>query len=182
MRIVLAIAMIASGSMLVAGDLTGKAEVVGEGGGVTFTQGGGSHGTFGGSVGYGFPCLIGKPELCKRTIIIGEFDFTPVGSGGGASEKFMDFFGGAKIAIIPSDKAEPYIIAGFGGSIDRVSQPPFPTFNQKAYGLHVGVGDRLFVGKNWGIVPEIRWEHYFHHGQDGNAFRYTGGIFYQWGK
>jgi len=95
---------------------------------------------------------------------------------------FYNFFGGVKIAIIPSDKAEPYIVAGFGGSDDRVSDPFFGTFNQKAYNLHVGVGDRLFLGKNWGVAPEVRWEHIFHHGQDGNAFRYTGALFYQWGK
>jgi hypothetical protein len=182
MRILLAIAMFASGSMLTAGDLTGKTEVTGQGGGVTFTQGGGTHGVFGGSVGYGFKCYIGKMELCKRTIVIGEFDLTPIGSGGGASEKFIDFFGGVKMAIIPSDKAELYAIAGFGGAIDRVSEPFFGTLNQKAYGLHVGVGDRLYVGKNWGVAPEVRWGHYFHHGPDGNSFRYTGGIFYQWGK
>jgi hypothetical protein len=177
----LALAMFASGSLLVAGDLTGKAEVVGQGGGITFTQGGGTHGTFGGSAGYGFPCLIGKPELCRRTIIFGEFDLTPI-SDNGATEKFLDIFGGVKIAILPSDKAEPYLIAGFGGSFDRLSVPGFFSGTEKAYGLHVGVGDRLFVGKNWGIVPEVRWGHYFHHGQDGNAFRYTGGIFYQWGN
>ena len=177
MRILTAIAMFAAGNMLVAGNLTGKAEVTGQGGGVTFSQNGGTHGIFGGSVGFGFPCYIRVPELCSRTIIFGEFDLTP-----SENSKFMDIFGGVKIALKPSDKAEPYLIAGFGGSVDRVSIPGFGSFTSKAYGLHFGVGDRLFVGSNWGITPEIRWAHYFHHGNDSNSIRYTGGIFYQWGK
>jgi len=182
MKILLAIAIFASGSMLLADDLTGKVEVTGQGGGITVFRGGGTHGLFGGSAGYGFKCLIGKPELCKRTIIFGEFDLAPISSAGGGSEQLMDFLGGVKMALKPSAKAEPYVIVGFGGSADRASDPFFGTQTSKAYVFQAGVGERFFVGKNWGIAPEVRWAHYFHHGPDGDSMRYTGGIFYQWGK
>ena len=44
-----------------------------------------------------------------------------------------------------------------------------------------GAGLRYYVSENWGIRPELRVDRYF--GDQGStAFRYTVGVFYQFGK
>jgi len=168
---------------LSAGDLKGTGEVDAFGGGVDLSQGGGNHGLFGFSGGYG---------IASMAQIFGEYSYAPTGSGGGYTSHLNDFQGGVKVSR-QSDKIEPYALLGLGVGHFTASSSSVViggyTFSGSSasstnFGLHLGGGARIYLGsKKWGIAPEIRWGRYFSSNSGSlNVFRYTGGIFYQWGK
>jgi hypothetical protein len=166
------------------GDLKGKGEVDAFGGGVDFSSGGGNHGLFGVSGAYG---------LMPWAQVYGEYSYAPLGSGGGVSLHLNDFQGGVKVSM-QSDTIEPYGLLGLGMGRFTTSVSGFSsgglTFSGSSlstnnFGLHIGGGARFYMGssKKWGVEPEIRWGRYFASNSGSlNVFRYTGGIFYQWGK
>jgi len=45
-----------------------------------------------------------------------------------------------------------------------------------------GLGVRLYVGKNWGIKPELKIQRTFGEGEDVTLLRFAAGVFYQFGK
>ncbi|MEO5923251.1 MAG: hypothetical protein ABIR70_05420 [Bryobacteraceae bacterium] len=146
-------------STLVAGDLSNKAEASFFAGGLKINNGG-NHGIYGANIGFG---------ISPKATIYGEISHAPL--NGGAD--LVDFNGGVKFTLLSKDKWEPYVLVGVGGN--RVA-------GNSDFGFHFGGGSRYFVGKNWGVQPEIRWTRYFHNGSDTNAIRYTGGLFFQWGR
>ena len=145
--------------VLWAGDLSQQVEVSAFVGGLKINNGG-NHGIYGGNIGFG---------INKKATVYGEVSHSPL--NGGAD--LVDFNGGVRYSLLNRDKFEPYVLVGIGAN--RVA-------GNSDFGLHVGGGTRIYVGKNWGIQPELRWTRYFHDFSDTNAVRYTGGIFYQWGR
>ena len=141
-----------------AGDLTKKAEASFFAGGLKINNGG-NHGIYGANIGYG---------INRKATVFGEFSHSPLGSS-----DLVDFNGGVKYSLLSRDKWEPYVLVAAG--VNRVA-------GNSDFGLHIGGGTRYYVGKNWGVQPELRWTRYFHDFSDTNAIRYTGGIFFQWGK
>jgi len=158
-KLILSILFAICAPALVAGELNGKAEVSLFGGGLHFNNGG-NHGIYGANIGYG---------VSKRTTLYGEVSHAPLNGG----VDLVDFNGGFKYSLVNSAKFEPYVLVGVGAN--RAG-------GNSDFGLHVGGGSRIFVKSNWGVQPEIRWTRYFNDFSDSNAVRYTGGIFFQWGR
>jgi len=156
-------------SIASAGDLKGVGEFSGFGGGISITDGGGNHALGGGSVGFG---------VASRALVYGEYSYSEVGQL--ATVRLNDFQGGLKFSLLKSNTIEPYALLGLGGA--RFSLANAPRINDWDLGLHAGIGGRFYVNRHWGISPEIRWGRYFDDAGDTNFVRYTGGIFFQWGK
>ena len=112
------------------------------------------------------------------------------------SGRLTDYGGGVQIRI-PTGKhwIEPYGLLAFGygqmkrdvnaasGAISAISDSGHNVYNA------VGVGARLFLGANWGIKPEFRYQKYYGinlanddpvHDR-GRAIAVTTGVFYQFG-
>lgn len=141
-----------------AGDLSNKGEASIFAGGVKVKDGD-NHGIWGVNVGYGF---------APRATFYGEFSHTPT-----SGSDLTDYHGGVKFSLAQSDRVEPYALVGAG--VGRVS-------SNTDFGMHFGGGARIYVNSNWGIQPEIRYTHYFNDFSDLKIVRYTGGIFFQWGR
>ncbi len=171
----------------------GVVEGTGAVGGISLSNGGGSHvhlsGTFGTAV-------------RDRLFVFGELGYAPLTGRStttvvdgtsvriSASAKLVDFGGGAQFILMPGSKFEPYVIGAVGGgrmSTSGSAHVPGTNLDVSASSsdtkarLGGGAGLRYYVSENWGIRPELRVDRYF--GDQGStAFRYTVGVFYQFGK
>jgi hypothetical protein len=154
-----------------AGDLTGKTEVDGLVGLNHLSQGFGSHVIFGGSAGYG---------VAPKAQIFGEFSYTLGSSFFGVRESLIDYLGGVKWNLKSSDKNDLYLLGALGAGTDRFSGGGFSN-SMSNFAIYAGIGDRIYVRKNWGIAPELRLMHYFGGDGDVNGIHVTGSFFYQWG-
>lgn len=169
----LVVCLVMGSLALSAGDLKKQGELNLFGGGVHLSQSFlnvGTKGIVGGSVGYG---------ITSRAQIFGEYSFVPIGSVAGVdlSMKTQLFTGGVKMNVFSKDRVDVYGLAGFGGARSSANSVPSETDSA----LHLGGGARIYVGKNWGITPELRYIRIFVDGADVNAVSYTGGIFFRFG-
>ncbi len=146
-----------------AGDLDQKAELGGFAGGLHLFNGG-DHGVFGGYLGYGF---TSKAQLYM------EASDAPIQS----HLSLVDFQAGIKYSLFNYQMFEPYALVS--GGVGHFSTS---LFGNTGFGLHAGFGTRVYIGQNWGVVPEVKWTRYFFSGRDTKTFRYTGGVFFQWGR
>lgn len=142
-----------------AGDLSNKLEAAIFAGGLKVNNGD-NHGIYGANIGVG---------VHKKATVYGEFSHAPLNAG----YDLVDFHGGVKYSLMERDKWEPYVLVGAGAARSA---------GNTDFGLHIGGGTRYYFRSNWGFQPEIRWTRYFHDFSDTNAVRYTGGIFFQWGR
>jgi hypothetical protein len=126
---------------------------------------GGDHSTFGGNVGFG---------ITTRASLFGEVSHSSFGGG-----DLVDFNGGLKYTLLSRDRFEPYALVAIGADHHTSS---FDPGSQSDFGLHAGGGVRVYVGKHWGVQPEVRWTRYFHDSADTNIVRYSGGLFIHWGR
>lgn len=178
MRIWLGILLVAS-SALFAGDLRGKKELSGFGGG-EWIQDIGTMPYVGGSFGAG---------LSSRALLFGEYAYVRVGDGGislppgvSVSSHLHDFQGGLKFNLVTSARVEPYAIVGAGAgrfSVEANSAGFSASTSNTSFGLHLGLGARVYVSSKWGIQPEFKYGHYFGD-VDQDVVRFGAGIFYQW--
>ena len=150
-----------------AGDLSGKGEVNVFGGGMWFSDGIGNKPYYGAAVGGG---------VTSKTLLFGEFTHSPLETGGPVGVHLIDFQGGVKQNLITSDRVEPYITlaAGYG----RFFLTGVEGITSNHFGLHGGLGARIYASPRWGIQPEVKYSKYFNDG--GHTVRYGGGIFFQW--
>lgn len=144
-------------------DLQDKAEIGGFGGGLHLFDGG-DHGVYGGFLGYGFT---------RQAQLYIEASHSPIRRG----LNLVDFQAGIKYSLLNYDMFEPYAMVALGAGHFSTS-----LFGDTGFGLHAGFGTRVYIGPNWGVVPEVKWTRYFFSGPDTNTFRYTGGVFFQWGR
>jgi hypothetical protein len=163
-KVFLTIVIASTTTTVWAGDLTGKIETAIFGADVHVQHGGGDHSTYGGNVGFG---------ISSKATIVGEFSHTSFGGG----DDLIDFNGGLKYTLLRRGNIEPYAIVAIGGGRRGVGSG-----RGSSFGLHAGGGARFYVGKHWGIQPEIRWTRYFHDFYDTNIIRFSGGLFFQWGR
>lgn len=180
--VLLASTCLFSGVVLAAGP-----EVVGFGGGATYTGGVGTHGLFGGGASFG---------ITDNVRLLGEFTYSPIASGStssngiavNATERLFGFGGGIEYSFLDSkSKARPYI-AGLVG-LDRLSAtgtgtaasilPVSVTIGSNSVYYGVGGGLRYFIGKSWGIKPEVRYQR---SSDTGNTIVYSVGLFYRFGE
>jgi outer membrane protein W len=168
-------------------------EVSGFGGAITMDGGVGTHATYGGGAAF----LLGD-----NVHIFGEFSTatlatTSVSSGSvtaTGSAKLANYGGGVDYSFGSADsKFRPYVLAGLGvghyyatGSGGGTSVSLGIT-NEISYSF--GGGVRVYLGKHWGLKPEVRYQRYGSANAaligatvpGANTVQYTGGIFYQFG-
>ena len=151
-----ALTLIAATGIATAEDFSkGQTEAVGYVGGMTDN--------FGGTVGAGLGYAVSS-----RAQVIGELGWISASGLHGFE------FGGNVHYLFPlrnSPKFTPYALVGIGivhvGSNSGVTRG----------GLNLGAGARWQTGKNWGIRPEIKFFLSNH-----TYARFSGGIYYQFGK
>lgn len=135
----------------------------------------GNKAQFGGAIGY---------KVGHATQIFGEVSSASLGCSfqsivaydqcGG---RVLNLTGGLNIGIpIHSEKTVPYItvLGGLGH---------FTGENDALFGA--GGGVRQFIGSNWGVRPEFRWQRYQSFGDQAggiNTYAFSVGLFYQFGK
>ena len=171
----------------------GAVEGAGFIGGIWLSGGGGNHAHLGGTFG---------AAARERLFVFGELGYAPLTGRStttvvdgvpvniSASAKLLDFGGGVQV-IFPTDwNFEPYVIGAVGaGRISTSGSAHVPGSNidvsmsvsdTKAR-VGGGVGVRYYLSEKWGIRPELRIDRYLGTGGS-TAFRYTVGVFYQFGK
>ncbi len=145
-----------------AGDLDHKMEAYAFGADMLVTNHG-DHATYGGNLGFG---------IDRRTTVFGEVSHAHFGGGG----NLIDFNGGVKYTLLSSSRFEPYVLGAMGGVRSDVFSSRYH------FGVHAGGGARMYVGKCWGIQPEVRWTRYSNYLPGANIVRFSGGLFLQWGR
>jgi hypothetical protein len=170
-------------------------EVSGLGGGITVDDGGGTHPLFGGAAAFG---------LGDNFHLFGEFSYIPLPSSSGSatlssgatvtgsqSAKLADFGGGLDYSFLSSQsKLRPYVVGAFGlaHTFDTLSLSANGTsasVSMGSNGFYAGAGGgvRLYVGKRWGLKPEVRYQRYQStQGGGSNTVMYTVGVFYRFGE
>ena len=159
-----------------------KGEVIAYGGGVSVSDGGGSHALVGAGVG---------GDVASRVHVFAEFSYIPMGSasfgesGSGytasanASVKMVNFGGGMEVNVGQKAARESVSATGtatVGGSSATSS------LGSSANAVYIGGGGgvRFYVADHWGLRPEFRFLHYTNGG--GNVATYTFGLFYRFGQ
>ncbi len=181
------------GSLNAQGMEEGVVEGSGFIGGISLSNGGGNHVHLGGSFG---------AAARERLFVFGELGYAPLTGRSittvvdgspvriSTSVKLLDVGGGLQFILTSGEKFEPYIVGAVGaGRVSSSGSAHVPGTNldvstsssdTKAR-LGGGAGFRYYLGEKWGIRPEFRVDRYF--GDEGStAFRYTVGIFYQFGE
>lgn len=147
------------------------------------------HISYGGSAG---------ANLSGRMTVVGEYNYLPMGSltqsGVTATEKIQQFGGSVRIPLSASKRAVPYAVVG--GGFDRLtatasSSGVSVSASQSGGYFGAGGGANLYIGHNWGVRPEVRWERQQFAstsvagipvaGGGLNDVRGTVSFFYQWG-
>jgi hypothetical protein len=126
--------------------------------------GAGAHGVVGGGAGTAFS---------KHGMLLFETSFMPLGNNtiqdwparsSVLRSRLWDFAIDSNIRIPIRERWAPYAIVGTGLLWDLVRQqaltaqgsPVIYNFNQFNGVFHTGAGVRYYVGKNWGIRPEVK--------------------------
>jgi hypothetical protein len=170
-------------------------EVSGFGGGITADQGGGTHPLVGGAAAY---------ALGDNFHLFGEFSYSPLASAsfsatnssgvtasGSESAKLANFGGGLDYTFLsPHSKLRPYVTGAFGlahqygtaSESDGYGNSVSVSASSNAFYAAVGGGVRLYVGKRWGLKPEVRYERFQNTQGGNNTVMYTVGVFYRFGE
>ncbi len=119
---------------------------------------------------------------------LGEYKFDPlIPPTGSPFTVHAQLFGGAaRFNFTPSKKVVPYAIVGVGYDRMNASETGL-TQIASGYYVNFGGGASCYVGKNWGIRPEVRYERqhvtYAPAAEilTANVVDVSGSIFYQWG-
>lgn len=142
------------------------------------------HINFGATAGYNFS---------RSNTLILEYSYLPMGSVSGYGAKVSgnyQIFGVAdRWNFGVSKKVVPYATAGLGFVRQGESAfvAGFGSGKGSVNGFYVGFGGgaSIFLGQNWGIRPEVRWDaqEFSANGSSAeqNAVRASAGVFYQWG-
>lgn len=174
--------LVAGASMALSAFAGNGPEVYGSAGGITIAGGGGSHPIYGGGASIG---------LGDNLRVFGEINYNNIvsasvsgsnGSGSG-SVHLLGAGGGVDYSFFNTEsRVRPYVTGTVG--LDHM------TLNVSALGTNVGVssnslyyggggGLRYFIGKHWGVKPEVRYQRSV---DTGNTLIYSVGLFYRFGN
>ena len=157
---------------------------------VSIRQGGGTRGNLGGTTGINLGRFVHLFGEVNYMAVRKETASPALATGSGT---LMNYGGGVQIRIpTGAAKIEPYGLLAFGyghmrGGVNGATSGADSTHS--AYN-GVGIGARIFVGKNWGIKPEVRYQKYYGiylssadpFAELGGVRNVTAGLFYQFGK
>lgn len=192
-QVLRSLVIFAAASVFTAVTWAAGVEVSGFGGALTMDGGVGTHPTYGGSA----AVLLGD-----NVHVFGEFSMSnllseQVSSGSmtaTGTAKLANYGGGVDYSFgSSSSRFRPYVLAGIGvghfyatGSGGGTSVSLGLT-NQ--FYTAFGGGLRMYLGKQWGLKPEVRYQRYFSSESSliggavggSNVVQYTVGVFYQFG-
>ena len=130
--------------------------------------------SYGGSAGY---------NLSENISVLGEFQYIPEGSFDKVSAN-TQLYGGLMRYSFGRGRVAPYVLVGGGGSRGSLGTSGLSVSVNGGY-VGFGGGASVFLGKNWGIRPEFRYNDVFFSaaGTTSSAGMYqaTGGVFFQFG-
>jgi hypothetical protein len=163
-------------------DIGGALSSAVSGTGLSVSGGSGFKWLAGGTVGY---------AISKNLLIVFETNYnrisSPVftyGSGSSAvqvnvSYSLFDYTGGVHYQLpVSSSRYVPYVSAGIGGVSQRVSASGGSATagaSETDFSLNGGGGVRVYIGKSWGVRPQIEVVHI----PGVTYFRYSAGVFWQ---
>lgn len=153
---------------------------------------GNKHVNFGGSTGV---------NLSDRITVLGEYSYLPMGSvsasSGGTSASVNGNYhllgGAARFYLVRPRRGAPYALVDFGyarctaGLGVNVSGVGSANASASLNGDYAGVGGgaSFYLGHNWGLRPEVRWDRqeYYYSGTSlgQNVVRESVSVFFQWG-
>jgi hypothetical protein len=117
----------------------------------------------------------GRADWARIRWLFAETSYAPLGFG----ENVLNFGGGFNFGFRTRiDNLVPYILVFGGLGRDMVSGGG--SSNYVLFGA--GFGERYFLGSNWGVRPEFRWQRYQHFGDGANTFVFVAGLFYRFGR
>jgi len=130
--------------------------------------------SFGASAGY---------NLSENIAVLGEYQYVPEGSYEGVTVK-TQFYGGTIRYAYGNSKFSPYILVSGGGVGTTASEQGESVSVNGSY-IAFGGGVSIFLGKNWGIRPEFRYNDLFSTSGGTTTTQgvpqITGGLFFQFG-
>lgn len=134
------------------------------------------------STAYSFGVTAGY-NMSQNLAVLGEFQYIPEGSYDGVTFK-TDMYGANLRYAYGNSKFSPYLMVGGGGAQMTAGESGESVSINGAY-VAFGAGVNIFLGKNWGVRPEYRYNDVMF-SSDGTTTSYnvsqiTGGIFFQFG-
>lgn len=126
--------------------------------------GAGTQPAVGGSAGVAFS-RYGMVLIDASFMPLGKYTIQPWPARSTVQRSFLyDFAMDFHIRIPVKDRWEPYAIAGAGvlwnplkqNSVDSSGVAVINSYSQCNGAFHTGAGLRYFIGKNWGIRPEVK--------------------------
>jgi hypothetical protein len=145
------------------------------------------HFNFGGEYAYNF-----NPKLA----ILGEYTYLPLGKTQTSSTLFSNsskgydqiFGSGVRYSLKSWRQLRPYAVVGAGfihrsEDFQYTSTSIHPTAN--GYNVDAGGGVSVYLGKDWGVRPEVRWDRFDLYQNSShlsvNYLQVSGMVFYQFG-
>jgi hypothetical protein len=126
----------------------------------------------------------GGYNVIPAITVLGEYKYDPLNLAGGGITYHSQLFGGAaRYNFLTSKKIVPYAVTGVG-CYKLSNNEGFPMAGNGYY-VNFGGGASVYLVRNWGIRPEVRYER--QHATIGGADVYanvadvSGSFFYQWG-
>lgn len=165
-------------------------EVSASGGAMTFDQGGGTHGTLG---------LTGGLKVGDNLSLFGDLSWAQLASASetnsgvnvNASVNLANLGGGLAYSFrSPSSRVVPYgLVAGgvghfYGlgsGSGNGATVNLSMSLANAGY-VGTGGGARIYLGKRWGIKPEVRFDRYINSAFASSTITCTAGVFWEFGE
>jgi hypothetical protein len=130
----------------------------------------------------------GGYNVTPSITVLGEYKFDPLVAPSGGAWKWHSQQAGSAVRFnfTPSKKIVPYAIVGMG--YDRLTATTSGIYQYSdGYYVNFGGGASCYVGKNWGIRPEVRYERQHtvygpaNETLTANVVDLSGSIFYQFG-
>ncbi|MGA3265117.1 MAG: outer membrane beta-barrel protein [Terracidiphilus sp.] len=108
-----------------------------------------------------------------------------MGTLAGVTSKSQEFGGAARFNFLPAKKVVPYGVVGMGMS--RFTQSASGvSASMNGYNVSFGGGASIYLGKNWGVRPEFRWQREKYIQSDVTLYSDvvigSGSVFYQFGS
>jgi len=130
--------------------------------------------SYGGSAGY---------NLSESIAVLGEFQYIPEGSYDKVSAD-TQLYGGLMRYSFGRGRVAPYVLLGGGGSRGSLGTSGLSVSVTGGY-IGFGGGASIFLGRNWGLRPEFRYNDVFFSASGTTAsarmYQATGGVFVQFG-